>query len=41
MEIRVTLNSGVMIHTFTCKKEWRATLLRYISDPTVRITVKL
>lgn len=41
MEIRVVLKNGIMIHTFNCPNEFNATIKRYQSDPTARITVKL
>lgn len=40
MEIRVVMNTGVLIHSFTCIKEFEATIRRYKSDADVKITVK-
>lgn len=40
MEIRVILKTGIIIHTFNCPKEFKATIKRYQSDPAAKITVK-
>ena len=40
MEIRVVLKTGIIIHTFNCPNEFKATIKRYQSDPTAKITVK-
>lgn len=40
MEIRVVLKNGSITHTFNCPKEFKATIKRYQSDPTAKMTVK-
>lgn len=41
MEIRVVLKNGIMFHSFTCQKEFYATMRRYQADPAAKITVTL
>ncbi|MGM0174129.1 hypothetical protein IGI53_001520 [Enterococcus sp. DIV0788_1] len=41
MQIRVKLKNGLITHEFTCKKEFGATIRRYLLDRAALMTVKL
>lgn len=40
MEIRIVMKTGIINHSFTCWKEFEATIRRYESDPAIKMTVK-
>lgn len=39
MEIRIVMKTGIINYSFSCLKEFEATVRRYESDPAVKMTV--